>query len=82
MAHLIKLPPGKDWYYGWSCAPWSDLYWVDCTTADWKYYHPWHIDGKLELTSVKLRDAEYIIEWANILRAGDPRVDWNKFVTS
>lgn len=80
MANLIKLPPGKNWYYGWSCAPWSDLYWVDCTGADWKYYHPWYVDGKLELTAVKLRRGETIIEWSNILRENDPAVDWNKLV--
>ena len=80
MAHLIKLPLGRNWYYGWSCAPWSDLYWVDCTASDWKYFHPWYVDGKLELTPVKLREGEYIIEWANILRENDPPVDWKKFV--
>ena len=80
MTHLIKLPPARNWCYGWSCAPWSDLYWVDCTDSVWKYYHPWYVDGKLELTPVKLREGEYIIEWANILRENDPPVDWKKFV--
>jgi hypothetical protein len=82
MAQLIKLPPGKGWYYGWSCAPWSDLYWVDCTDKEWGYYHPWYVDGKLELSRVELRKGEVIVEWADILREGDPLVDWKKFVKS
>lgn len=80
MTHLIKLPPGRKWYYGWSCTPWSDLYWVDCTGTEWKYYHPWYVEGILELTPVQLRKGEIIVEWANILRDDDPPVDWNRFV--
>ena len=80
MAQLVKLPPGKNWYYGWSCEPWLDMYWVDCTTDEWKFYHPWYVDGKLELSSVDMREGEYIIAWAEILRRGDPNVDWKQFV--
>ena len=80
MPNSMKLRPGKSWYYGWSCEPWSDLYWVDCTGSELRYFHPWYVDGKLELEPVKLRDGEYIIEWADILRENDPPVDWEKFV--